>query len=297
MGVCRCESSTLARGYKSALQSLVGVYYCHMPTWYDILFQNTAAIFGGYEYAIAGGALIAIIVHFLMRPRRIYFVRHGETAANAERIRQQEGGGLSPLGRLQAQAASEYLAPFPIRAMISSPYERAVETAQIINERLKVPLTFSPLLIERRNPSEIVGKNDDTPEVRRVVDQIDRVYHEDDFRYSDEENFADLKTRARRCLNLLARQSTQHTCVVTHSIFLKMLTAYLLYREGLHASDYAKLSFYNASDNAGITICEFNPWKMLGRTRGWSVIEYNVTPYESLAAAPNAPPRIPAPIS
>lgn len=268
-----------------------------VPTWYDIVAHDIATLFGGYGYWLAGGIVLALAIALLARPRRIYFVRHGETAANAARIRQQEGGELSPMGRLQAQAAADYLSAFPIRAMVSSPYERAAETARIINEKLRVPLSYSPLLIERRNPSEIVGKRDDSPEVIQIIDQIDRIYHEDSFRHSDEENFADMKVRARRCLNLLARQSSRDTCAVTHSIFLKMLIAYLLHRDHLHASDYAKLSFYNASDNAGITICKFNPWKVLSKARGWSVIEYNVTPYESLAAAPHAPPRIPAPIS
>ncbi|MDO8593533.1 MAG: histidine phosphatase family protein, partial [bacterium] len=95
---------------------------------------------------------------------------------------------------------------------------------------------------------------------------------------SDEENFIDLKKRARKCLNLLARQGARETVVVTHHVFLKMLVAYLLYRENLHAADFTKLSFFNVSDNAGITVCEFHPWKLFSPTRGWSVITYNEQP-------------------
>jgi broad specificity phosphatase PhoE len=250
------------------------------------------------EAALALAALLRSLA-YIGRPRRIYFVRHGQTEANAKRIRQDDKGPLSATGRAQAKATAAYLARFPIKAMVASPYERATETAHILNETLKVPLAFSPLLAERRNPTEIVGRRDDDPAVVKIVDQIDRAYHDDDFRYSDEENFADLRDRARRLLHLLSHQSATHLVAVTHGIYLKMVIAYLLNRHSLHAGDYAKLSFFNASDNAGITICEFEPLKRFNRTRGWRVIEYNITPSVAPVAAQSlrGAPRIPAPIS
>ena len=225
-------------------------------------------------------ALVAVLILFLMRPRRFYFVRHGETLLNAAHIRQGSEGSLSERGRLQTKRVGRYLTRFPITRIIASPYERAKETADTINHYLNVPIRYSKLLAERRNPSEIIGKRDDDPEVIRIVDQMDRAYHDDTYRYSDEENFEDLKKRARRALSFLARQSARDTCVVTHSIFLKMLIAYLLYRKRLHAADYVKLSFFNASDNANITVCEFHPWKLFSSTRGWEVLSYNETPGE-----------------
>lgn len=187
-------------------------------------------------------------------------------------------GGLSEKGRRQAEKVGAYLQHLPIDRIIASTYLRAKETAEIINKHLRVPIMYSPLLVERKNPSETVGKHRDAPEVVRIVDQMDLAYHEDDFRYSDEENFADLKKRARKCLNLLARQGARETCVVTHHHFLKMLIAYLLYRERLHAKDFVKLSFFNMSDNAGISIVEYHPWRMFSKTRGWKVVSYNEQP-------------------
>jgi broad specificity phosphatase PhoE len=213
-----------------------------------------------------------------MRPRRFYLVRHGETMLNAEHIRQGSEGGLSPNGRRQAEKVGQYLKNFPIDRIISSTYPRAKETASIISRQVPVPIIYSPLFAERKNPSEIVGKHRDDPEVVRIVDAMDLAYHDDTYRFSDEENFSDLKKRGRKCLNLLARQGTRTTVVVTHHVFLKMLVAYLLYRERLHAADFVKLSFFNVSDNAGITICEFHPWKLFSKTRGWEVVSYNEQP-------------------
>ncbi|MDP2665229.1 MAG: histidine phosphatase family protein [bacterium] len=220
-------------------------------------------------------ALVVIFVVFRMRPRRFYIVRHGETLMNAQHIKQGADGALSERGRRQAEKVGVYLKRFPIQRILSSPYPRAQETAGIINAHLKMPIMYSPLLVERRNPSEIIGKDRDDPEVKKIVDQMDLAYHNDNYRFSDEENFMDLKKRARKCINLLARQGARDMCVVTHHVFLKMFIANLLYRNRLHAADFAKLSFFNISDNAGITICEFHPWKFWNATRGWEVISYN----------------------
>jgi broad specificity phosphatase PhoE len=227
---------------------------------------------------VFGVAIGAAIIIFLARPRRFYFIRHGETLLNASHVRQGVEGGLSEAGRRQAEQVGRYLKRFPIERIISSAYPRAQETTNIINTHLNVPVIYSPLLAERKNPSEIVGKRADGPSVIRIVDQIDLAYHKDEYRFSDEENFADLKRRARKCLNLLARQGVRETAVVTHHVFLKMLVAYLLYRKRLHAVDFAKLSFFNVSDNAGITICEFHPWKLFSPTLGWEVVSYNEQP-------------------
>ncbi|MDP2655335.1 MAG: histidine phosphatase family protein [bacterium] len=223
-------------------------------------------------------ALAVIGAVLLMRPRRFYFVRHGETVLNQQHIRQGEAGELSENGGRQAEVVGAYLKRFSIERIISSTYPRAKETSEIINKHLNVPILYSPLLAERRNPKEIIGKSTNDSEVVRIVDQMDNAYHEDEYRFSDEENFIDLKKRARKCLNLLALQGVNETVVVTHHVFLKMLVAYLLYREQLHSADFVKLSFFNYSDNAGITVCEFSPLNIFSPTRGWRVTSYNEQP-------------------
>ena len=222
--------------------------------------------------------LIVIGVVLSMRPRRFYFVRHGETILNAEHIRQGEEGSLSENGRRQAESVGRDLEHLPIKRIISSTYPRAHETSAIINQHLKVPVSYSTLLCERRNPKEIIGKHTDDYDVARIIDQIDLSYHDDNYRFSDEENFTDMKKRARKCLAFLSRQGAREICVVTHHKFLKMMLSYMLHRERLHAADFAKLSFFNPSDNAGITVCEYHPWGMFSKTRGWEVISYNEKP-------------------
>lgn len=222
-----------------------------------------------------GAVLIVLLAIRALRPKRFYFVRHGETLLNAAHIRQGADGLLSIKGRRQAAQVGEALSGLSIRRIFSSTYPRAKETATIIAEIIHATILYSPLLAERRNPSEIIGKSTRDPEVTRIVDQMDLAYHDDDYRFSDEENFADLKKRGRKCLDLLARRGSSATAVVTHHVMLKMIVAYALYRERLHASDFTKLTFFNFSDNGGITILEHHPLEAFSKTHGWRVISYN----------------------
>jgi len=210
-----------------------------------------------------------------MQSKLIYFVRHGESTQNSLGIRQGPDGPLSEKGKAQALATAK---KFPKRrgrpqVIVSSPYERAKETAGIIAEELKMKVEYSDLLVERRNPSEIVGRSGEEPEVKLIIDQIDKSFHDDSLRYSDEENFIDLKERARKLLVYITERKEKRIIMVTHHIFLKMVMAYLLYGESLNASYYNALSFYNPIDNAGMTICKYTKyWFIKDR---WKLITWN----------------------
>lgn len=198
-----------------------------------------------------------------MSTHLFYFVRHGQSILNAKGIRQGSIGQLSDKGVEQAHITGERLAEEQsmhgkIQKILCSPYDRTRETADIINMHIHVakPIEYNPLLGERRNPSEIVGHSIDEPEVKKIVNIIDHSYHDDTYRFSDEENFIDLRDRAKACLAYLESQKEKRVLVVTHGIFLKMLIAYILHRDELTAVLYNKLSFFNPANNAGITVCQ-----------------------------------------
>jgi probable phosphoglycerate mutase len=195
-----------------------------------------------------------------MARKLFYMVRHGESELNARHIRQGSEGGLSDKGREQAAATGERLSGITFDVALVSPFLRTRETAEIILKRVKTrkPEEFVDLLVERRNPSEIINKSASDPHVATIVDIIDKSYHSDDFRYSDEENFSDLKDRAKKLLVYLRQRPENKVLVITHSIFLKMVAAYIVHRDDLDAKKYNLLSFTNTSNNASVTVCEYN---------------------------------------
>ncbi len=198
-----------------------------------------------------------------MSTKLIYFVRHGETILNAEGIRQGPDGKLTDKGRAQALKTAKRFPKEKGRpeVMYASPFERTRETAEIIARELGMPIQsikYCDFLKERRNPSEIIGHSGLEPKVRQIVEQMDKSFHEDSFRYSDEENFNDLKARAKKLLRYIAWRPHQRMIMVT------------LYGDKLTATEYNKLSYSNTMDNAGMTICTYtthwfkrNEWKLL----------------------------------
>ena len=144
-------------------------------------------------------------------------------------------------------------------AVLVSPFQRTLETAEIISHHLilKKPAEILEMLGERKNPSEIVNKSAEIPEIKQIIDIIDKSFHDDNFRFSDEENFTDLKERAEFVLNYLASRPEQKILVITHSIFLKMIAAVITEGNKLTARKYNLMSFLNDSNNASITICEY----------------------------------------
>jgi broad specificity phosphatase PhoE len=207
-----------------------------------------------------------------MATKLIYFVRHGETENNALGIRQGSAGALTERGRAQALTTAKRFPKHKGRPqiIIASPYERTKETAAIIAKELNIKVKYSNLLMERRNPSEIIGHSGGELEVKKIIDRIDNSYHADDLRVSDEENFTDLKKRAKKLLNYITWRSQSRIIMVTHKIFLRMVISYMLYGENLTASQYNNLSYFNPIDNAGMAICSYahhwfkkDEWKIL----------------------------------
>jgi probable phosphoglycerate mutase len=207
-----------------------------------------------------------------MATKIIYFVRHGQTENNLQNIKQGTEGSLTEKGRAQALATAQR---FPKhkghpQIIIASPYQRTRETAEIIAAELHLKIKYTDLLVERKNPSEVIGHWGGDPKIKNIMDHMDRSYHPDNLRISDEENFIDLKKRAKKLLRYIRHRRQSRIIMVTHSNFLKLLVSYMLYGDKLTATEYSKLSFFNPIDNASMAICTYtshwfkkDEWKVL----------------------------------
>jgi broad specificity phosphatase PhoE len=82
--------------------------------------------------------------------RGFYYLRHGETDYNVQKILQGHSDiPLNAKGREQAHLAAQILARHPIDRIITSPLVRAAETAEIINGVLQKPIIHDDRLKER----------------------------------------------------------------------------------------------------------------------------------------------------
>lgn len=141
-----------------------------------------------------------------MFTKYFYLIRHGETILNKQRVRQDEKGKLSPKGVNEAKEVGRRLIKHHIQKMFISPFERTIETAKLINDSLNLKDSqqiITPLLAERRNPSNIVGLSYDDPIANSFINKMDKSIHDPNLRIYDEENFQDLKDRALKTQDFL----------------------------------------------------------------------------------------------
>lgn len=81
---------------------------------------------------------------------QVYLVRHGETEENVAHILQGHlPGHLTANGLQQAMQLRDALGHVHFDALLSSPLDRAVRTARIVNEPHARPIVTTPLLCER----------------------------------------------------------------------------------------------------------------------------------------------------
>jgi probable phosphomutase (TIGR03848 family) len=79
----------------------------------------------------------------------ILLIRHGENSMVGKRLAGRlPEVHLNEKGRQQAQQLAQALAKAPIKAIYSSPLERAVETAEPLAQLLELPVQIAPGIIE-----------------------------------------------------------------------------------------------------------------------------------------------------
>lgn len=79
----------------------------------------------------------------------LFLVRHGRHTDLGQRLTGRgEDSGLTADGRAEAEAARDALAAEPVAAVYASPRRRTVETAQVIADARRLPVTLAPALDE-----------------------------------------------------------------------------------------------------------------------------------------------------
>lgn len=132
--------------------------------------------------------------------RVVLAIRHGDVLNEAGGIYGHLPVGLSELGRSQAKALATALFGRPIAVINSSPLKRALETAELLSEKVGVSVIEDPRLLEWRFWESFQGRHLTEPE--RVELQKLRAHllaHPDD--QIAGESFNDFRARLRSWLD------------------------------------------------------------------------------------------------
>lgn len=202
---------------------------------------------------------------------RIYFVRHGETEDDAKRIVQSATSVLSETGIKQAEALANRFKNIPVETIITSPYERAKQTAEIINKVIGKEIIVQELLSEYKKPSELGGKSMDDPETKKIKQLLFDHAEEPDWRYSDEETFSDLKKRGTEILKYLSDLKHEDILVVSHGAVIRMVFSLMMFAEDLTSKEFFAIQNFFGFGNTGISIA------IKGGYIGWKMEAWNDT--------------------
>jgi 2,3-bisphosphoglycerate-dependent phosphoglycerate mutase len=198
---------------------------------------------------------------------KVYFVRHGESETNASEIYFGETASLTPHGLRQADLVAERFQSIDIDIILSSTLVRAKETAAVINQPIKKEIIFSDLLVERKFPSEMIGKLKEGPEAKRYYETARANVNDPGWRFSDAENFWDLYNRAKATWQLIEARPEENILVVTHGVFLRFIIWTMLVGKKFTPEIYYNSPGWLKTGNTGITICEKVPddprWRLI----------------------------------
>ncbi len=148
--------------------------------------------------------------------KNIYFLRHGQTKLNRKWVHQFTNTPLSSHGLRQAGKIARKLESIKIDTIISSPYDRAKETADIISGVLDLDVKTSESLMELRKPSTLQGRSWFSIKSLWVMGMQYFKAKNKDWHYSDEENLYEFYVRSQKALNEISSMSEKNILVVTH---------------------------------------------------------------------------------
>ncbi|MGH7127440.1 MAG: histidine phosphatase family protein [Planctomycetaceae bacterium] len=184
----------------------------------------------------------------------LYLIRHGATDANERRPYILQGCGidlpLSDAGRRQAAAVAEFLRPFPIRAVFSSPLKRSIETAGAIAEPHGFDATPLQSLGEC-NVGRWEGKDWDSISCEHPEEY--RAFMDDPWNtpYLGGESYADVLARTEPVLRrIMENYPGRSIVVVAHQVVNRAYLAHLLKLDLHHARGIRQ-------SNTGINVIQF----------------------------------------
>lgn len=202
--------------------------------------------------------------------KRIYFIRHGQSKGNIEKVFQNAEDPLSEVGKIQAKHVAHKAKSFDADILLSSPMVRAYQTALAIQQVTELPLETHGALKEYSAPSKLWNKPLDSPESKAFYEEMRQHTEDREWHYADEENYFDLYDRASALLDHLATREEKTIIAVTHGAFMRFVLATMMTEGDADPLTAIRLFRFLSQKNTGITSCEYrddvregNRWRLV----------------------------------
>jgi len=189
--------------------------------------------------------------------KTVYFVRHGQSEHNVAPIFQSPDSKLSNIGIEQAKYIADRVSRLSFDVLISSPFERAKQTAEEISKKTgKIP-EYSDLFTERVKPSSINNKPHSDELASNLWREWDKSLYTSGLKIGDGENYDDLVNRADRALDFFNNRQEQSFVVVTHGFFLRTIIFRVLIGNFGNGNIFQYFQKASAMENTGLTVLHY----------------------------------------
>lgn len=202
----------------------------------------------------------------------IILLRHGESEGNAQKIWQgQEDFPLTDVGKQQSEALAQHWKNEDIQfnLVIASPLKRAKETAEIITNKLEIPLEFDRVWMERDN-GHYAGLSTDVARERYPLPDYINPYLPIG---ETGESIWELYLRGGRALNSILKRPSGSYLIVSHGGILNMVLYSALGITPQTNFQGARFHF----ENTGFAKLKYTP-----QQHRWRVLTLNANPHFNL---------------
>lgn len=201
---------------------------------------------------------------------KVYFVRHGVSENSSQRMHQNSETPLSNLGIRQAEAVARKLPKSSIDLIYSSTYPRAKETAQIINQLLKVKYELMDTIREVKRSTAVEGLPLESELPLKIKKLSFENRHNPDWKYEDSESVREIWQRAGMVIDhLLIHHERQNILIVSHGGIIKAIITRALFGPELNPKIYFTIQDRMELRNTSISELDYNI------ERGWKLICWN----------------------
>jgi broad specificity phosphatase PhoE len=184
---------------------------------------------------------------------RLFLIRHAQAQGNVERFFQgRVNTEISEIGRKQLEYLSERFKNEKIDIMYSSPFKRALQTADAVNKYQGLEIIKDDRIVEI-NGGDFEGK---------YWDEIDRLYPEqsymwknrlDSFNAPNGEKMIEVYERMRMAVtDLVTRNIGKTVAVVSHGCAIRNFLCYVEF------GDLSKLIDAGWADNTSVSLLEYD---------------------------------------
>lgn len=197
----------------------------------------------------------------------VYLVRHAE-GKDSKTNWQTPETPLGEAGKKQAGALRELSRLKNIDLILTSEWQRSLETAQILAERLGKPHKIIRGIGERKQHKEIYKTAFASDISKKYFQGFLNNVHDLDWKFNgDEESFRELSKRAINFKNSLVKKYIyKNLAVISHEHFLKSLISVCMLGDDFDDESYVKITHSIVLMNSGVSLVEY-----IEKERRWRV--------------------------